>query len=84
MVALNVAKAAVRQAVVAVIAVLQQVAVRLWQTVLRTPSARPSQRRRNAQASFWSTRTRHRASVAVRQPVRASARALVAASLSNR
>jgi hypothetical protein len=92
-VALIVAKAVVLQVVVAVIAVLQpvvaslvvsRVAVRQWQTVLPTPSARPRHRRRSAQASFWSTRMRHQANAVVRQPVRASVRALVVASLSNR
>jgi hypothetical protein len=82
--ALNVAKAVVRQAAAAAIAVLQPVAERQWQTVLLIPSARPSLRRRNARASSWSTRTHHRASAAARQPVRASVRVSVVANLSNR
>jgi hypothetical protein len=90
-VAPSAAKAVVLRPVVVAIAVLRQVvvkrvvirvAVRQWQTVRPTPSARPRHRRRNAQASFWSTRTRHRASVAAHQPVRASVRALVVASRS--
>jgi hypothetical protein len=87
-VALNAAKAAVRQAVVAAIVVLlldveSRVAVRQWPIVLRTPSALRSQRQ-NVRASSWSRETSHRASVAARQPVRASVRASVVASLSNR
>jgi hypothetical protein len=88
-VALNVAKAVARQQAVAAIAahllvVVNQVVVRQWRIVRPIPSVRPNLHRKNVQASFWSTRTRHRASVAVRQPVRASVRASVAASLSNR
>jgi hypothetical protein len=83
-VALSVAKAVGLRPVVVAIAVRLLVVARPWQTARPTPSARPSLHQKNAQASCWSTVTRHRASVAAHQPVLASVRASVVASLSNR